>query len=405
MNFIDRVKRLDRNVLFFLIALGFVGAGAGIFNTTFNNFLADTYDISAGTRGMLEFPRELPGLLVTVFAGLLAFLPETRVGGIALLATSLGFMGLSAVGFIDDSTTGWPIMILCMFLWSVGNHLVMPIRESIGMSLGNAHNRGRKLGQVRTVGAFAAIGGAAIVWVTMAAFEHPPYWLTFGIGGLFALTASILLMRIKKVGVQTQRRRLIVRKKYWIYYVLSLLFGARKQIFLTFAPWVLVRIFHQPPATFAQLWIVSSALSLVFIPAVGVLIDRLGERAVLMVDSCIIIVICGVYGYAYMWGITGLGLWITFACFVLDQLLFSVQMARSTYISKIATNPDHVPASISLGVTLDHVMGMSVPVLGGFIWMQFGHQWVFVGAAGIAVMMVIVSALIRVPREEMPPVA
>ncbi len=174
---------------------------------------------------------------------------------------------------------------------------------------------------------------------------------------------------------------------------------------MTFAPWVLVRIFHQPPATFAQLRIVSATLGLAFIPAVGVLIDRLGERTMLMVDSCIIIVICGVYGYAYLWGLTGIGLWATFICFVLDQLLFPVTMARSTYISKIAADPDHVPASISLGVTLDHVMGMSVPALGGFIWMQFGHQWVFVGAAGIAVMMVIFSSMIRIPHEEMPPVA
>ena len=404
-----RLNSVSPQVLVFLLALAFTGAQGGIFHTTFNNFLADTYNISAGTRGLLEFPRELPGLLVTLFAGLLVFLPETRVGGIALFCTGIGLLGLGGVGFIKDVDVGWPIMILFMFIWSIGNHLIMPVRESVGMSLGDESQRGRKLGQVRTFGAFGAILGAGAVWLitdvlrvpshqlTAAGQPMPAYWLVFPCGALFGLIAAVLFMRIRDVGMQTKRSRLIIRRRYWLYYVLSALFGARKQIFITFAPWVLVRIFGQPPATFAKLWIVSALCSLLFIPTVGKLIDRFGERAVLMVDALVIICICMVYGFAYHWGLTGIGLWLTFVCYILDHLLFAVGMARSTYVSKIVTDPDHVPASVSMGVTLDHVMGMSVPALGGYVWMAYGHEWVFVGAAGIAILMCIFSSRIRVP--------
>jgi len=246
------------HLLLFLLAIGFTGMARGVFHTTFNNFLDDTYQISAATRGQLEFPRELPGLLVTVFAGVLSFLPESRVGGIALLCTCTGLFGLASVNYLGPQFNSWYLMILFMFIWSIGNHLIMPVRESIGMSLAKKERWGRRLSQVRTVEAFATIGGAIVVWVGTTGFEIPPYWLTYSIGALFALTAAILYLRIRNIGIQIKRRRLIIRRRYWVYYVLSLLFGARKQIFLTFAPWVLVRIFGQPPVTFAKLWIVSA---------------------------------------------------------------------------------------------------------------------------------------------------
>lgn len=413
-----RIARLGPQVTFFLLALLFCGAQGGAFHTTFNNFLADTYDISAQTRGLLEFPRELPGLLVTLMAGLLAFLPETRVGGVALLCSVAGLWGLAGVGYIDNRAIGWPLMILFMFAWSVGGHLIMPVSESIGMSLGTVAHRGRKLGQVRAVGAVGGVAGAGMVWIltelvsvpswrtsVTTGLPTPPYWLVFGIGGLFALVATILLLRLREIGSQTKRPRLIVRRQYWLYYVLSLLFGARKQAFLTFAPWVLIRIFNQPPATFAKLWIVAAGSSLFIIPTVGKLIDRFGERKVLIVDSMAILLICVVYAFSYRLGLTGLGLWLTLACYVIDELLFSVGMARSTYLSKIADDPDDLPASLSLGVSLDHAVGMSVPALGGWMWDRggtYGHRWVFAGAACVAVLMGIFASMIRVPDSRTP---
>ncbi|MFP3905196.1 MAG: MFS transporter [Armatimonadota bacterium] len=392
---LKRLKSIHPHLILFLLAIGCTGAAGGVFHTTFNNYLDDVYQISAETRGQLEFPRELPGLLVTLTAGALAFMPETRVGAVAMGCTALGFTGLAAAGHIDIGIDSWYIMVLFMFLWSIGQHLIMPVRESISMSLADREGRGRRLGQVRTVAAFATIIGAAVVYLTTAGYEMPPYWLTYAFGALFAVGSATLFIFMRDLGVQSQRPGLIIRSRYWLYYVLSLLFGARKQIFLTFAPWVLVRIFGQAPTTFAVLWSITAALSLFFIPAVGNAIDHFGERTVLIIDSFIILIICVVYGFAYHWGT--LGLWITFVCFVLDQLLFSVSMARYTYVSKIAEDDEHVPACLAMGVTMDHAMGMSTPSLGGWIWDRYGHEWVFVGAAGIATLMGVFASMIHTP--------
>ena len=134
---------------------------------------------------------------------------------------------------------------------------------------------------------------------------------------------------------------------------------------------------------------------MLFQPALGRAIDRFGERKVLMVDSVLILSICMGYGFANHLGSPQLALWLLYACFVVDQLLFGVNMARDTYMSKIALKPEHVAPSLSLGITINHAVSMSVPSLGGLIWIRYGHSWVFVGAAGVAVLMVIFTSMVR----------
>ncbi len=108
-----------------------IGIAGGIFETTFNNFLSDTFDVGADTRGFLEFPRELPGFLTALFAGLLFFLPETLIAAFCALAVGLGMIGLAIWG------VSWPWMLTFMILWSTGVHLLMPIRSSVSPNSGS----------------------------------------------------------------------------------------------------------------------------------------------------------------------------------------------------------------------------------------------------------------------------
>jgi hypothetical protein len=94
-----------------------------------------------------------------------------------------------------------------------------------------------------------------------------------------------------------------------------------------------------------------------------------------------------------------LAIWLLYACLVMDQLLFGVNMARDTYMSKIALKPEHVGPSLSLGITINHAVSMSVPSLGGLLWIKYGHQWVFIGAAGIAVMMMVFTSRVRTRQQ------
>jgi hypothetical protein len=199
-------------------------------------------------------------------------------------------------------------------------------------------------------------------------------------------------------GAHLDRPRFIWNRQYGLYYVLQLLFGARKQIFITFGPWVLVRIFHQPVWIFAQLWIAASVIGLFFQPALGRAIDRLGERTVLMLDGFLTFSVCMGYAFAHKIPVPGLALGLLYACLVGDQLLFGTGMARDTYLSKIAVKKEDITPTLSLGVSINHVVSMSIPSVGGLLWMKYGHPAVFYAASGIALLMILFTSRIRLPE-------
>ncbi|NLF38385.1 MFS transporter [bacterium] len=382
--------RGSRNLALFLTGMALLGIAGGVFETTFNNYLSDVFNLSADARGFLEFPRELPGFLTALFAGALFFLPETHIAAASALAVGAGMIGIALCG------PSWYAMLAFMTLWSTGVHLSMPVRSSLGMELARGERRGKRLGEISSTAIAASMVGCAVVWVAMKHL-HASYGAIFGVGGVAALIAGIVLARMRMPGAHLRRPKFVWHREYWLYYVLAFLFGARKQIFITFGPWVLVRIFHQPAYIFAQLWIVSAVLGIVFQPLLGRAIDHFGERSVLIVDSMLIFLVCAGYGFSHLIGNQTFALWLLYACYVGDQLLFGVNMARDTYLAKIAVRQEHVAPTLSLGVTINHAVSMSIPALGGLMWMRYGHSSVFLGAAAVAVVMLFFSMAVRVP--------
>lgn len=372
----------------FLAAMVLLGIAGGIFETSFNNFVSDNFNLPADRRGFLEFPRELPGFLTALFAGLLFFLPETYIGAVAALAIGLGMFGMAFWG------GGWYAMLFFMTLWSIGTHLIMPVRSSIGMTLATSSEKGRRLGQIQSFGIAAGIVGCAVVWIAMQ-YLGLGYRFILIVGGAAGVAAALAMWAMRLPDAHLERPKFVWRKEYWLYYVLSFLFGARKQVFITFGPWVLVKVFDQPVWIFAQLWIAASVLGIFFQPALGRFIDRFGIRLVLAWDAALVFLLCLGYAFSPMLPDKTLALWVLYACLVADQLLFGTGMARDIYMARIATRPEDVAPSLSLGVTINHVVSMSIPSIGGLVWMGYGYEWVFVAAAGIALLMLFFTRMIR----------
>ncbi len=385
-------RKLDRNLVLFMAGMAFLGASGGMMETTFNNYVSDIFNLGADARGFLEFPRELPGFLTALMAGLLFFLPETRIAGFSALAVGLGLLALAWIG------PHWSAMLIFLTVWSAGAHLLMPIRSSLSMELAMKEHRGRRMGQIAATSIAASMAGCAMVWVAMRWFQAG-YPLIFTMGGMLALIASVFLFKMRMPNAHLQRPKFVWNRHYSLYYILAFLFGARKQVFITFGPWVLIRVFHQPAWIFAQLWIAAALLGIFFQPLLGRAIDRLGERTVLLADSALLLLVCLGYGFAHRLPNQTAALWLLYVCFVGDNLLFGVNMARDTYLSKIALRPDHVAPTLSLGVSINHVVSMSIPALGGLMWMKYGHPSVFIATAGVAVLMAIFSSMIRVPPQ------
>ncbi len=376
-----------------LLATLFFGAASGIFVSTLNNYLAAVHGLGAEARGWLELPRELPGFAMFFVAGLLlARLRETRMAAAAMLLTGTGALGLGLVA--RDMMP----LVLFLVVWSLGDHIIFTVEGPIGLRLARRGGEGRRLGQVGGARNLGTIFGVAAVYL-IARLAGDRYDLFYALAALCAAAAAVFYLRLNVgQGEPPPRRRFLFRRRYGIFYAISALFGVRKQIFLAFGGWVLVRIHGVPVSTIALLYFVAATLGVVLRPLLGDVIDWVGERAVLATDEALLLLICLAYAFASDLLPPPWDLRLLYGAYILDSVLFALRIARTTYLQKIAVDPSEITPTISLGVTIDHAVAMSLPILSGYVWEAYGFRWVFLLAAAIAVLGFFVCLQIRVPR-------
>ena len=381
------VPRLFKDQKLIFLFSTFLGAAAtGIFFSSLNNFLVDVYDMSAGQRGMLETIREMPGMLLIVLLVPFSAVKEGRILFGATLIIALGIMGVASLSPDVLRVTAW------LFVWSVGAHVAMTIRESFYIALSEPGTRGRLFGIARSLKSLGTILGTACIWVGMGILGFG-YEKLYWIAALTTLLSALIVLLVKeKRHTGAKRRRFVFKKEYSLFYLLAVLFGVRKQIFLVFGPWVLIRIFDQDAPAMARLLMVSSVVGLFLKPYLGNLIDILGERTVLIGDSLVLLIICACYGLAETTLPQPLVLPCLFTCFILDDSLFSLRSAHVTYLSKIVESTDELTASISTSYSIEHVVSMMAPIIAGLIWVRFGYPWVFFMSAVVAGLMFLASS-------------
>jgi predicted MFS family arabinose efflux permease len=288
-------------------------------------------------------------------------------------------------------------MITWLFIYSMGNHLFMPIASTIGMELAREGQDGRRLGQLNSIRNVAVIMGSFLVAVGFKylgfSFQH-----TFAISAALLLVAAVLLFSMTPEAVAEKRGFLQLRKEYNLFYALNVLSGARKQLFITFAPWVLVSVMGQPTQIMATLYTIGGVIGILFQPFLGWSIDKLGERTVLASEAVILVFVCFGYGFAKFLLPENIAFLVVCACFLIDQMIFSVSMARATYMKKIALQRDHIQPALTAAVTIDHVFSISAALLGGLVWNAYGFQYVFLFGAGIAVINFFVALRVKLPN-------
>lgn len=366
-------------LVLFCAAIVLMTSAAGVNDSIFNNFLADTYRMSATARGWLEFPRELPGFLVVVTAGLLAAVPMTLVGGVGAVAYMAGMAGLALFG------GRFGAMMAAMMLASTGLHLLQPVSMSVTLALSSDTGRGKRIGQVGVFENSGIIFGTMLVWL-LSDQAAPRYRSWFMVSAVLALAAACVYSLIHIPHLHEKRPRLLFRKRYGLYYGLELLFGARKQIFITFGPWVLITVYGFPATSIAKLLMTGAAIGLIFKPLAGLAIDRFGERAILIADGLVLTFVCIGYGYALplCGGDAQLARTLASACFVADNLLFALGAGRAIYISRIALSREELSSTLGMGVSINHIVSMTIPAAAGALWAGLGFEKVFLAAAILA---------------------
>jgi predicted MFS family arabinose efflux permease len=374
-----------------LTATAFFGASAGIFQATLNNYLAEVHHLDALARGWLELPRELPGFLLFAIAGaLLSLLRETHMAALAMVMTAAGAIGL---GYLAPSHA---LLVVFIVVWSLGDHIIFAVEGPIGLRLAVEGREGRRLGQfggARNLGVIAGVG--AVYLVSRALGDR--FDIFYLLAAASAAVAGVLYAGLRVGHTDPPSRRLVFKRKYSLFYAISALFGVRKQIFLAFGAWVLIELHGVSVGTIALLYFIAATLGVILRPLLGEVIDWFGERKVLAVDELLLLAICLTYAFATDLFTPPWARYALYGAYILDIVLFGLRVARTTYLKKIVDVQSEITPSISLGITIDHAVAMTLPVISGWIWESFGFRWVFLLAGAIAVVGFLVCLRIKVP--------
>jgi len=375
--------RIDRIPPFgWLAAANFAfGLGFGVYGTIFFNFIGQDLGISPDQLGLLESIREIPGLLTMVLAALVMTVAEPIVGAFALLLLGAGYINYVHV----DSV---PSLIGFSVVASIGFHMWMPISSTLALRLTSVSEQGRRLGQLRSVTAIAQVLGIAFVAVVANIVELR---YLFVVAGAASVSGALLVLRVRGLPSVQRPRRIVIRRAYGLYYALTFLDGARRHIFMTFALFLLVRDHGSPVQVIAILSLINGAISVTAAYGFGRLIDRFGERLILMTSfgalSAIFI------GYAIV-PVVG----VLFVLYVLDNLFFSAETGVTTYLRKIIVSTSDIRPSLTVGMTINHIAAVIIPITGGLLWEAYGHWVPFIGGSILALMSMALSSRIRLDR-------
>lgn len=387
--------------LTFLFSFGFA-----IYAGIFQNFLRDQMNAHAASQlGQLEAMREVPGLLAALMAGTLVALAETRVAGLGLLITGIG---IGATG----SMPSYAALIAITVFWSVGFHLYASVAPAITLTLARGKEGGRHLGRMSAVGSVATLLALGFAWALdrgMRGIGIPlkgVYDVSFYIaGGCIVLSALLCMSLSKHAASIAPRARIILRREYSLFYLLTFLEGCRRQIFSIFASFALILIYKVPLAAMLLLQFINAIMIAVTAPRIGKVVDRDGERGPLTFYSIGLIVVF--LGYATAKSIVvklgypaATAVWALYALFLIDNVLFSFGVGFTTYLHRIV-RPNELTPCLSMGVTMNHIAAVTVPVGGAWLWDHY-HNYQIPFWVGVAIACISLIATRWLPQGVVP---
>ena len=369
-----------RGLIFLGLMVAFAGFTMSLQLGVNSNFVAQEMGLSGFEQGLLETVREMCGIVALGVLAILAGFPEPLVAAAMLALLGLGICGYA---FVHDYV--W--LVLVSLVWSQGLHVWMPLPKSMALALAEPGRAGRRLGQVQAAGAAGAgLGLVAALVLYLVGVKIRPLFIVAGAAAILAAAACLGIPR----AIKTPGPRLVFRRKYSLFYLLNFLNGWRKQIFVAFAGFLLVRMYEADLATMLGLWIAIQAIGWLAAPPVGRLIDRIGERRTMVFYfACVTLFFIG---YAVIQN-----KFVLYAVYIVNGAFAVFSMALTTYVNRIAPPREHTP-TLSMGVAMDHVAAVLMPLVGGLLWKFAGYQWTFFLGAGAAAMSVV--AALRIPRHE-----
>ncbi|MGI6664980.1 MAG: MFS transporter [Christensenellaceae bacterium] len=390
----------------YFILLVVVSLGKGLSDSVMSNYFKDAYDVTAAQRGFLEFPRELPGMLCVVVISLLSSLGDIRT---SLIAQILSCVGILILGL---TTPSFDVMIIFVFVHSMGSHLFMPTQGAIGMSLAEPEQVGRRMGQYASVQSAVGFVAALLTFFGFRygffSFKTEVKWIFLVSSIAFAVAAIlciVLLKETKETRKPRKKFRLLFRKEYKYFYLLTMLGGVQKQITSVYGAWVVIEILRKGADVTSLLMIATNFICIFFMHQVGKWMDRYGTKRMMYIEAFAFIIAYLVFG-GVVWLITeggvpmvGVMTWVIYGLYIVDRISMQLGMVKNIYLQEIAWSNEEITETLSMGTSLDHVVSIIAAILGGIIWETWGSYWVFFLAAAFSLGNLYVAAKVNPEAE------
>jgi predicted MFS family arabinose efflux permease len=354
--------------------------GQGLLRGASTNFFVDTLGLSGKQVLWLAGIREIPGLALIFIAALIMRWPLSWRAGVSLLLMGVGY-GLYAL------VHSYSALLAVAILASLGFHNWMPLQSTLGLALTKKEHAGRILGALSSVGSLASIVGMGVTALLATTLPLRRFYV---VGGIVIAIGGLLVSRIpKSVGDREQAQpRIILKRRYWLYYVLIFFEGSRMQIFNRFGTLILVQHYGFDARATSLLLVVSGIVNFVLSPRLGQLLDVVGERIMLSV-SYVLLALCFV-GYATVhnpWFLSGMLIGI--------NLLVMLRIGLSTYVRRIAP-PEELGPTLAAGVSVNHITSVSMSLVAGMLLELVGYEWLCWGAAAVIMLSVPFALAIKV---------
>jgi predicted MFS family arabinose efflux permease len=361
-------EAIKRNPMFWYLVVLTISSTAGLqtWTTLFNNFAVDVAGLQGNHVGMIQSIREIPGFLALLAVYVMLVIREHRLSAISILILGAG---LAATGFFP-TFAGIAITTL---ISSFGFHYYETTNMSLTLQYFKKDESPWVFGKLTSLAAATSIGIGLLIWGMTSFLDFTQVYLVVGVliatAGLWAL----LTRDPSDINIIPQRKQMVLRKKYWLFYFLTFMAGARRQVFIAFSVLLLVQKFQYTVQEVTILFIINNTINYFLSPLVGKSIIRFGERKVLSLEYLSVIFLFTAYAT------TDSKLLVAFI-YILDQIFFTFAIAIRTYFQKVG-DPQDIAPSMAMGFTINHLAAVFLPAIGGMLWVIDYRIPFFAGAA------------------------
>lgn len=354
-----------------------------------NNFVIEVARFDGADIGWLHTVREIPGFFAIGVIALIMFIREQVLGLVALIMLGVA----TAVTAWFPSLGG--ILTITM-LSSIGFHYYETVNQSLQLQWLPKDRAPQVLGWIMAAGSAATLVAYLLIvlgWETLGLTYNVVYLLAGGITAAIALFCLLAYPQFEAPNPQV--KKFVLRRRYWLYYALQFMSGARRQIFTVFAGFMMVERYGFDVHEITSLYLINLVANIVLAPVFGKVVARFGERRALVLEYVGLVTVFGLYGglYWFSWGVV-----LASVLYVVDHMFFALALALKTYFQKIA-DPGDIAPTAAVAFTINHIAAVFLPALLGYLWLVSPGA-VFTLAAGMAGISLLLALMI--PRHPEP---